>query len=140
MNKRVLLFYVSIFFLILLFGNLIFLKYYFVDWATRAQFGDSFGVLNSIFSGFGIIGLVYTIYLQNKSLKQSNEQLNQSVISLNENIKQFKIQQKISSIVKLINIYEKKIEYCKSINNQTEISTYNKKVLDLMNELESYLN
>ena len=118
MNKRVLLFYVSIFFLILLFGNLIFLKYYFVDWATRAQFGDSFGVLNSIFSGFGIIGLVYTIYLQNKSLKQSNEQLNQSVISLNENIKQFKIQQKISSIVKLINIYEKKIEYCKSINNQ----------------------
>jgi len=34
------------------------------DIATAGQFGDMFGVLTSLFSGLGFIGVIYTIHLQ----------------------------------------------------------------------------
>lgn len=36
------------------------------------QFGDSFGVLNSLFSGLGFCGLIITIFVQQKQLKQQS--------------------------------------------------------------------
>lgn len=43
---------------------------------TNASFGtlgDSFGILNSLFSGLAFAGLVYTIYLQKKELKETRD-------------------------------------------------------------------
>ena len=42
---------------------------YFIDnETTRAAFGDKFGSINSLFSGFALAGIVYTVYLQKKDL------------------------------------------------------------------------
>jgi hypothetical protein len=39
------------------------------DWSKRGQFGDLFGSVNALFSGFAFAGIIYTIYLQRKDLK-----------------------------------------------------------------------
>ncbi len=50
--------------------------YYFLgDWAVRGQFGDLFGAVNSLFSGLGFAGLLYTIVLQQKQLSMQREEL-----------------------------------------------------------------
>lgn len=46
----------------------------FVNLEERAQFGDSFGMINSLFSGLAFAGIIYTILLQRKELSlQRNE-------------------------------------------------------------------
>jgi hypothetical protein len=45
------------------------------DIAERGQFGDSFGVLNSLFTGLGFGGLVVTLVLQQKQLRQQEQQI-----------------------------------------------------------------
>lgn len=51
--------------------------FYFNDgelWEKRGQMGDSFGVLNTLFSGLAFAGIVFTIFLQRKELSlQRNE-------------------------------------------------------------------
>ncbi|REJ17986.1 MAG: hypothetical protein C6W59_06395 [Paenibacillaceae bacterium] len=39
-------------------------------WETRGQFGDSFGALNTIFSGITLVTVVVTLYYQNKANKE----------------------------------------------------------------------
>jgi hypothetical protein len=51
------------------------LYYCFKDWPTRGQFGDMFGVINSLFSGLAFAGLVYTILLQQQELALQREEL-----------------------------------------------------------------
>ena len=41
----------------------------------RGQFGDSFGVLNSLFSGLGFGGLIVTLLLQQKQIRQQEKQI-----------------------------------------------------------------
>ncbi|CAG5080741.1 Uncharacterized protein TXXE_04480 [Thermobacillus xylanilyticus] len=41
-------------------------------WETRGQFGDSFGALNTIFSGITLVTVVVTLYYQNKANKEGN--------------------------------------------------------------------
>lgn len=66
-----------IFFMGLIF--LIFYKGYFPlqgrDIGERGQFGDSFGVLNSLFSGLGFGGLVVTLLLQQKQLRHQEVEI-----------------------------------------------------------------
>lgn len=45
------------------------------DIAERGQFGDSFGVLNSLFTGLGFGGLVVTLLLQQKQIRQQELQI-----------------------------------------------------------------
>lgn len=45
------------------------------DWATRGQFGDMFGIVNSLFSGLAFSGLIYTIFLQQQELSLQREEL-----------------------------------------------------------------
>ena len=45
------------------------------DWVHRGQFGDMFGSLNVLFSGFAFAALYYTISLQQKQLTKQEEQL-----------------------------------------------------------------
>lgn len=53
------------------------------DWA--GQFGDMFGVVNSLFSGFAVAGLAYSVILQKKELKMTRKELS---ITKRENTKQ----------------------------------------------------
>lgn len=70
------------------------------DVASIGQFGDSFGVLNSFFSGLGFSGIIITIYLQQKQFKAQdaeNKKLEkergiESKKRDNEHIRQMKFQ------------------------------------------------
>ena len=45
------------------------------DWATRGTVGDTFGAVNSLFSGLAFAGVIYTILLQRKELMYQREEL-----------------------------------------------------------------
>jgi len=58
----------------------------FVSWpisdpsiSKASQFGDSFGVFASLFSGLAFIGALYAIYLQGEELKLQREEMSKSV-------------------------------------------------------------
>ena len=45
------------------------------DWSHRGQFGDIFGVTNSLFSGLAFAALLYTILLQQRQIDLQREDL-----------------------------------------------------------------
>lgn len=47
----------------------------FTEWPVRGQFGDMFGGLNSLFSGFAFAGIIVAIWLQRKELQLQREEL-----------------------------------------------------------------
>lgn len=47
----------------------------FSKWSERGTFGDSFGAINSLFSGLAFGGIIYTILLQRKELRLQREEL-----------------------------------------------------------------
>lgn len=55
----------------------VWVKYYLpTTWENQGLFGDSYGVVNSFFSGLAFAGLVVAILLQRKELKLQREDLN----------------------------------------------------------------
>lgn len=56
-------------------ATFLFMFFIFNDWGSRGQFGDMFGALNVLFSGFAFAALYFTISLQQKQLKQQGEQI-----------------------------------------------------------------
>tara|TARA_R110000868_G_scaffold408910_1_gene693199 strand:+ start:4718 stop:5404 length:687 start_codon:yes stop_codon:yes gene_type:complete len=51
-------------------------------WTDRGTFGDMFGVVNSLFSGLALAGIVYAIFLQRRDLKIQREELELTRIEL----------------------------------------------------------
>lgn len=49
--------------------------YWFKDWSERGQFGDTFGAVNSLFSGLAFAGVVLALLLQNHALRQQLEEV-----------------------------------------------------------------
>lgn len=45
------------------------------NFEQRGQFGDSFGVLNSLFTGLGFGGLVVTLILQQRQISQQENEI-----------------------------------------------------------------
>jgi hypothetical protein len=43
--------------------------------AARGQFGDKFGAINALFAGFAFAGIIFTILLQSRELKQTKAML-----------------------------------------------------------------
>ncbi|MFM7853987.1 MAG: hypothetical protein ACKO96_19205 [Flammeovirgaceae bacterium] len=58
------------------------------------QFGDSFGVLTSFFSGFTVLGLLITIHLQRRDLEVARESLKNQLIELKQTRDQIEISNK----------------------------------------------
>ena len=50
-------------------------KMFFGDWSKSGSFGDTFGAINSLFSGLALAGIIYTIYLQKTELSLQREEL-----------------------------------------------------------------
>lgn len=57
-------------------GSIIY--FYFSDWQNRGAFGDMFGAINALFSGFAFLGVIITIFLQKKELEYQREELIQT--------------------------------------------------------------
>ena len=47
----------------------------FSTWNDRGTFGDMFGAVNTLFSGFAFAGVIYAIFLQGKELELQREEL-----------------------------------------------------------------
>lgn len=54
------------------------IKYYFDKSDDAGLFGDSFGAVNSLFSGLAFAGIIYTILLQREELKLQRMELKQT--------------------------------------------------------------
>jgi len=42
------------------------------DWGKSGTLGDTFGILNALFSSIGTAGIIYTIYIQNDTIKSQD--------------------------------------------------------------------
>jgi hypothetical protein len=74
---HLLIFLFSVVFILWLFGW--FLMDTFIDAKDiRGQFGDQFGSINALFSGFALAGIIYTIVLQKKELSLQREELEET--------------------------------------------------------------
>ena len=83
----------------------IIIKYFFLDWSESATFGDTFGAINSLFSGLALAGIIYTIYLQKtelslqrKELKYTREELKRTADAQESSNKMMTEQLRINNI------------------------------------------
>ncbi len=49
--------------------------FFFGNWVKSGSFGDTFGAINSLFSGLALAGIIYTIYLQKTELSLQRKEL-----------------------------------------------------------------
>ena len=85
---------------------------------NSAWFGDSFGAINSLFSGLAFAGIIYTILLQRKELqlqrkelRETKDELRRSADAQEKTEKSFNEQLKVMQITALIDGYSKSAEY-----------------------------
>src|SRR5260221_11480810 len=53
----------------------IIIRYLFQNWQCAGLFGDSFGAVNSLFSGLAFAAIIYTIYVQKNELLETRKQI-----------------------------------------------------------------
>lgn len=64
-----------IFIILLWILSTVIIKVVFGNWNNSGTFGDTFGAINSLFSGLALAGIIYTIYLQKTELSLQREEL-----------------------------------------------------------------
>jgi len=57
------------------FSSSLLVWFFFKDWSKSGTFGDTFGAINSLFSGLALGGIIYTIYLQKTELSLQRDEL-----------------------------------------------------------------
>jgi hypothetical protein len=62
-------------------------KYYGGDGTLRGTFGDMFGAVNALFSGAALAGIIYSIMLQRKELKDTRAELKRTANAHEETVK-----------------------------------------------------
>lgn len=80
--KKILIFFIGMWLL-----SIAWLRFIFPDWSSAADFGDSFGAINSLFSGFALILAVYSMLLQQKQNREFEEQTRKSIEQQNSILK-----------------------------------------------------
>ena len=100
----------SLIILALFIGYTVAVKMWYPNMAFRGQFGDSFGGLNTLFSGLAFAGVIVSIYLQSKELKIQGEELKQTRIEFHEQNKIISSQLFENTFFKLLELLGKTIE------------------------------
>lgn len=100
--------------------------------ATAGTFGDSFGVVTSLFSGLAFAGIILTILLQRRELTESREI--------------FRIQRFEGSFYRLLELYRRNLEDVRVVDHEDKVyegigalSFYSKKFSESMKRHVSYL-
>lgn len=57
------------------------------DWTKSGSLGDTFGILNALLSSIGTIGIIYTLYIQNQTIKSQDRTLELQAKTLELSIK-----------------------------------------------------
>jgi len=122
----------------------------------RASFGDSFGVINSLFSGFAFAGIIYTILLQRKELslqrkelQETREELKRSATAQEKSERQqrrqsenLKITAKLNALSTLVSYYSdvetknKTLNSSKHLGAQREQEKYIQRIKEILNTKE----
>ena len=79
--------------------------YSFDSWTTRSSFGDMFGVLSSLFTGLAFAAVIYSLYLQRKDLKITQEELRHSVKAQNEQAESLRETALLNALTTLVSSY-----------------------------------
>jgi hypothetical protein len=84
--------------------------------AKSGTFGDSFGALNALFTGFGFMGLLVTIFLQREDLKLTREELSETRQEIKIQSKTFQQQQFEESFYRLLTLYKENLSTLAVVN------------------------
>lgn len=114
------LIFVAVFVLFISYGLFIFLGTNGVnspfDLGRVGSFGDSFGVLTSVFSGFAFLGLLTTLFMQQEQLKMQSEELSltreelaKSANSQAEQTREMKYSAELNAVSTLATIYSDRV-------------------------------
>jgi len=123
----------------------------------RALLGDSFGLINSLFSGLAFAGIIYTIILQRKELalqrqelKETRMELERSANAQEKSEKQqrrqsenLKITAKLNALSTLVSYYSdletktKNFNASKYKNSQREQEIYIQRIKEILNKKEA---
>jgi len=87
--------------------------------ASAGTFGDSFGVLNSLFTGLGFAGLLITIFLQREDLKLTRLELSDTRAEIKLQSQTFRQQQFEESFYRLLSLYKENLAQL-SIKSEVE--------------------
>jgi hypothetical protein len=123
------------------------------NWNDRGNFGDSFGDINALFSGFAFAGIIYTILLQKKELSQQRQELADTRVELRRaadaqerSERAFKKQIEMMNLSARLNALNSAVEYYNSKatarlakGNKVGASIYDSKANDLLKEIDQIL-
>lgn len=107
----------------------------FGDWQTRGQFGDSFGAINSLFSGLAFAGVIFTILLQRHELALQREELKltrmelqrsaeaqeKSQHTLSLQVKEQRFSAKLAAVSSLVSVYSRHLDHLKTYGAQDRL-------------------
>ena len=128
------------------------------NWQERGAVGDTFGTINSLFSGLAFAGIIYTILLQRKELalqrqelaetrkelKRSADAQEKSEKALNQQIESSKVVAKINAINAIIDHYNAEQNTVRErrttqwIKAASDKSRYIKRLETILNELDKH--
>jgi hypothetical protein len=123
------------------------------DWNERGTFGDSFGAINSLFSGLAFAGIIYTITLQKQELSLQRQELADTRIELRRSAdaqekseEAFKKQIEVMNLSARLNALNCAVEYYNSKasarlakGNKIGASIYDSKANDLLQQIDDIL-
>ncbi|GJM17207.1 MAG: hypothetical protein DHS20C13_25340 [Thermodesulfobacteriota bacterium] len=138
--------------IILWFTSYVLLTCFIVSWSDRGTFGDSFGAINSLFSGLALAGIIYTIFLQRKELKlqrlelletrkelsRTAEAQEKSEIALGNQAKSLKLTTQLSALNSLVNAYSEKEKYL-NLKNKMAAKNASSNKEKYLNQIEKIL-
>lgn len=79
--------------------------------AARGQFGDKFGAINALFAGFAFAGIIFTILLQSRELRQTK-------VLLDEQMKESKGERFDGTFFQLIGLHNEITAHLDSLSNE----------------------
>ncbi len=88
----------------------------------RGVFGDSYGAVNSLFSGLALFGVIYAILLQKIELKLQRKELKHTTEELKGQKEELKIQNETNKLQRFENTYFNLMNYIKSEIESLEIT------------------
>ncbi|WP_289039616.1 putative phage abortive infection protein [uncultured Zobellia sp.] len=103
--------------------SMLVLKWKFSNWTIRGTFGDSFGAINSLFSGLALGGIIYTIFLQKKELTLQRKELKNTR-------KEFTIQNKTLRLQRFENTFFNLLSLHHQILDSIDFDIQRKKMMD----------
>ena len=97
---------------VLIYGSFLIIKIWPIDEYSISKagtFGDSFGALNSLFTGLGFAGLLITIFLQREDLKLTRLELSDTRAEIRLQSQTFRQQQFEESFYRLLSLYRENL-------------------------------